>query len=30
MGKYESKSQVIRVVAGQKVRLQLPLITEDE
>ncbi|HEX2664102.1 MAG TPA: hypothetical protein VHM93_14810 [Candidatus Acidoferrum sp.] len=30
MAKYEPKSQVIRVVAGQKVRLQLPLITERE
>jgi hypothetical protein len=30
MAKYEPKSQVIRVVAGQKVRLQLPLISERE
>ena len=30
MAKYEPKPQVIRVVAGQKVRLQLPLITERE
>src|SRR5215469_695964 len=30
MAKYEPKSQVIRVVAGQKVRLQLPLIAERE
>ena len=30
MAQYEPKSQVIRVVAGQKVRLQLPLITERE
>ncbi|HEX8879931.1 MAG TPA: hypothetical protein VF749_07870 [Candidatus Acidoferrum sp.] len=30
MAKYEPKSQVIRVVAGQKLRLQLPLITERE
>jgi hypothetical protein len=30
MARYEPKSQVIRVVAGQKVRLQLPLITERE
>ena len=30
MGKYESKSQFIRVVAGQKLRLQLPLITEGQ
>jgi len=30
VSKYESKAQVIRVVAGQKVHLQLPLITQGE
>jgi hypothetical protein len=30
LGKYESKAQVIRVVAGQKAHLQLPLITQGE
>jgi hypothetical protein len=30
MAKYEPKSQVLRVVAGQKVRLQVPLISERE
>lgn len=30
MAKYEPKSQVIRVVAGQKLRLHLPLMTERE
>ncbi|MBA0087832.1 MAG: hypothetical protein HRJ53_22835, partial [Acidobacteria bacterium Pan2503] len=30
VSKYEAKAQVIRVVAGQKVHLQLPLITQGE
>jgi hypothetical protein len=30
MGKYESKTRVIRVVAGQKVHLQLPLTAASE
>jgi hypothetical protein len=30
LDKYESKSQIIRVVAGQKLRLQLPLISKNE
>jgi len=30
LSKYEAKAQVIRVVAGQKEHLQLPLITQGE
>ena len=30
LSKYESKAQVVRVVAGQKEHLQLPLITQGE
>ena len=30
LSKYEAKAQVIRVVAGQKEHLQMPLITESE